>query len=128
AVKFTEHGRITVEARLLHETEHRTEFRIAVRDTGLGIPAEAQAGLFEPFVQLAPASAQTEGGTGLGLAISRQLVELMGGRIGFESEAERGSTFWFELELARAGDSKSPFEAIPAGCRVFVVDDNVDDR
>jgi signal transduction histidine kinase len=72
---------------------------VSVEDTGIGIPPERQAGIFESFAQGDESIPRIYGGTGLGLAICRQLVTLMGGRMGLESEPGRGSTFWFELTL-----------------------------
>ena len=126
AVKFTERGEVVVRARLLREHGGRAAFRIEVSDTGVGVPHDAQARLFQPFVQADGTTTRKFGGTGLGLAISRQLIELMTGQIGFESEPERGSTFWIELELPLvAGASKA---ALPATARLLVVDDSETNR
>ncbi len=108
AVKFTEHGEVTVAVRCLRESAERAAFRVEVRDTGVGIPPAAQAELFQPFTQADGTTTRKFGGTGLGLAISRQLVELMGGSIGFESVEGRGSTFWFVLELERRSQGARP--------------------
>ncbi len=94
AIKFTEKGGVSVRARFIPPG-----LRVEVQDTGIGIPAESQARLFEPFAQVDTSNARKYGGTGLGLAIARQLAELMGGRIGVESAAGIGSTFWFEVPI-----------------------------
>jgi PAS domain S-box-containing protein len=109
AIKFTEHGEVIVEVRALRTTATHETFRVTVRDTGIGITPEAQTKLFQPFTQVDGTSTRRFGGTGLGLAISRQLIEYMGGEVGFESEPQVGSSFWFELELARG----STGEAMP---------------
>jgi PAS domain S-box-containing protein len=101
AIKFTERGSVTVETRAVRSTLTHARFRMTVRDTGIGITPESQAKLFQPFTQVDGTSTRRFGGTGLGLAISRQLIEHMGGEVGFESEPNIGSSFWFELELAR---------------------------
>jgi PAS domain S-box-containing protein len=98
AVKFTAAGSVTVDARV---AEDRTAVRVAVRDTGIGVPADRQAEIFESFAQADESTNRLYGGTGLGLSISRQLIVLMGGRMGVESEPGRGSTFWFELPMPR---------------------------
>ena len=98
AVKFTESGRISVTAGWIDQPGSG-RLRVAVTDTGIGIPREAWSRLFERFSQAESSTTRRYGGSGLGLAISRQLIELMGGTIGFESEPGRGTRFWFELPL-----------------------------
>ena len=100
AIKFTDRGTVDVAARIVGRAPGRVRVRFAVRDTGIGISAEAQTRLFQPFVQVDDSTTRRFGGTGLGLAVSRQLVELMSGAIGCESEPGRGSLFWFEVEFA----------------------------
>ena len=103
AVKFTDRGAITVEARVLRRAPSHVVVRVSVMDTGIGIPPERQAGLFESFAQGDDSTTRVYGGTGLGLAICRQLVTLMGGHMGLESQPGRGSTFWFELTMSTTG-------------------------
>ncbi len=104
--------------------------RLEVTDTGIGIEREALERLFIPFAQADSSTTRTHGGTGLGLAISRQLIELMGGKLGATSEPGKGSTFWFELALERAEGKLDPpdEEHDLAGLRVLVVDDNASSR
>jgi len=97
AVKFTVRGSVRVEAAVSSQNATSVRVRIAVQDTGIGIPPAVQAKLFQPFVQAAEIG--RGGGTGLGLAISRQLARAMGGEIGVDSEPDKGSTFWFTMEL-----------------------------
>lgn len=123
AVKFTEQGHVTVTVRVEEDV-----VRVAVRDTGIGIPLEEQQRIFEPFVQV-PGSCGAVG-TGLGLAIARQLVERMGGRIGLESWPGQGSTFWFSLPLRPARAPAQPAEPLAdaprtwPGARILVADDD----
>jgi signal transduction histidine kinase/ActR/RegA family two-component response regulator len=117
AAKFTERGSIDVRASLATAGEREVTLRIAVRDTGIGIARDRQGRLFQPFEQLDSGSDREYGGTGLGLAICKDLAELMGGRVGVESEPGRGSTFWVEVPLARpeaARDDPAPRAAEPA--------------
>ena len=100
AIKFTSQGSITVTLDILDQTNTQVKLRAAVTDTGPGIDADLLPKLFTPFVQADTGVSRRYGGTGLGLSISKQLVELMGGRIGVISEPGKGSTFWFELPLA----------------------------
>lgn len=97
AVKFTESGEVTIELELIGRQARQAILMFRVRDTGIGVAPEKQARIFESFTQADDAINRRFGGTGLGLAISRQLVELMGGSIGLESEAGVGSVFWVSL-------------------------------
>ncbi|HYS04914.1 MAG TPA: response regulator [Candidatus Dormibacteraeota bacterium] len=131
AIKFTEKGEVVLRARLEEKQEGAVVVRFEVTDTGIGIAAEDRARLFSPFTQADGSTARKFGGTGLGLAISRQLVELMGGRIGVESEEDRGSTFWFTTRLLTQPEGvrarPRPRENL-RGLRVLVVDDNLTNR
>jgi PAS domain S-box-containing protein len=125
AIKFTERGSIHVSARLTGQTDERVRVRFEVRDTGIGISAEASAKLFQPFEQADSSTTRRFGGTGLGLVISKRLVELMEGDIGVASQPGIGSRFWFEVELGRS--QSKPVARMPTrdvrGMRVLVVDD-----
>jgi len=100
AVKFTSAGKVTVRAALCDSAE--AAVRIEVIDTGIGIEPSILDHMFEPFTQADASTTRNYGGTGLGLAIARQLIELMGGTVGAESELGAGSTFWIELPLVSA--------------------------
>jgi two-component system sensor histidine kinase/response regulator len=131
AIKFTEQGEVVLRARLEEKQEGAVVVRFEVTDTGIGIAREDRDRLFRPFTQADGSTARKFGGTGLGLAISRQLVELMGGRIGVESEEGRGSTFWFTTRLLTQPEGTRarprPRENL-RGLRVLVVDDNLTNR
>jgi PAS domain S-box-containing protein len=99
AIKFTERGRVQIEATLERQDGGRATVRFDVTDTGIGIRREQIAALFLPFTQADISATRKYGGTGLGLAICKQLVELMGGKIGAESQEGQGSTFWFDVVL-----------------------------
>jgi len=101
AIKFTETGHVLIEAECLERSDAAAMIRLSVQDTGIGIPEAARARLFQKFTQADASTTRKFGGTGLGLAISKQLVELMGGTIGVESEEGRGSRFWLTLPLER---------------------------
>jgi PAS domain S-box-containing protein len=101
AVKFTERGEVVISGELAEQTAERVIIRFSVRDTGIGIAPEQRSRIFESFVQADGSTTRRYGGTGLGLAISKQLVELMGGQMGVESELGRGSRFWFTATYAK---------------------------
>jgi signal transduction histidine kinase/CheY-like chemotaxis protein len=130
AIKFTTKGEVVVRLALLAAKGAHVALRVEVSDTGEGIPQEAQGRLFQPFTQADASTTRRFGGTGLGLAISRQLVELMGGAINFESEEGCGSQFWFELELPIAVEQPLAEEEGRdlEGRRILVVDDNENNR
>jgi len=108
AVKFTDSGRIDVEADMLRATGDGFLVRFSVRDSGIGIPPEQQSRLFESFTQGDGSSTRKYGGTGLGLSISKQLVELMGGALGVESTPGEGSRFWFTANFGKAALAVPP--------------------
>ncbi len=127
AVKFTDQGQVGIEVQVEEESERQVVVRFAVRDTGIGIPAEKQELIFQSFTQADGSMTRTYGGTGLGTAISKQLVEMMGGRIGLESEPGKGSCFWFTLPIRKAASASSGAEMerqLFAGMRGLVADDN----
>ena len=126
AIKFTEQGDVSIRVTAPHVTGDQANLRFEVTDTGIGIPPEAQARLFEPFTQADASTTRRFGGTGLGLAISRRIVQLLGGNIGVQSEVGRGTTFWFTVPCPRAGTAPAvhEFAAAIGGMRVLVVDDS----
>lgn len=99
AIKFTEQGHVLVEIKGEMTSDDSAEIHIAVQDSGIGINAEQQARLFDPFTQADASTTRKYGGTGLGLAICKRLVNLMDGEIGIDSTPGKGSTFWFKLPL-----------------------------
>jgi signal transduction histidine kinase/CheY-like chemotaxis protein/HPt (histidine-containing phosphotransfer) domain-containing protein len=131
AIKFTQKGEVVIRLTLEERSDNDAVIRLSVRDTGIGIPADRRDRLFQLFTQVDASTTRQYGGTGLGLAISKQLVELMRGQIGVESETGRGSTFWCTVRLrlqpchtaqaARLGEEMR-------GLRVLVVDDNATQR
>jgi signal transduction histidine kinase/CheY-like chemotaxis protein/HPt (histidine-containing phosphotransfer) domain-containing protein len=132
AIKFTEQGEVIIRLQLLDVSEQGLQMRFEVTDTGIGISPEQQQKIFESFSQADSSTTRRYGGTGLGLAISSQLVTLMDGEIGVESEPGQGSTFWFSVPLAR---SVIAVEREPErmrndlrGIRLLVVDDNATNR
>ena len=135
ALKFTERGEVELTVQALPPDpaapDQPRTLQFAVRDTGIGIPAEAQGRLFSSFTQVDASTTRKYGGTGLGLAISKRLTELMGGRMWLESEPGRGSTFFFTLraEWIRTAQSfVSPARVQLRGRHLLVVDDNATNR
>jgi signal transduction histidine kinase/CheY-like chemotaxis protein/HPt (histidine-containing phosphotransfer) domain-containing protein len=113
AVKFTDAGEVSVDV-WISSSEERQLLQACVRDTGCGIPLEAQSKLFQAFTQVDGSSIRQHGGTGLGLAIARRLTELMGGEIAVRSEPGKGSEFLFNVEVFR-GQARS---ALPGAALV----------
>jgi len=148
AIKFTERGEVTLRVAIEGEADGKAIVCFSVTDTGIGIRADKASALFMPFVQADVSTTRRYGGTGLGLAISKQLVGLMGGRIGIESREGEGSTFWFTVpfELASKPNlvpSVSPLQAgerrsvsrqivehfvVPHNVRILIAEDNVTNR
>ena len=141
AVKFTKRGSVTLRAETLTSADGNAMLRVAVVDTGIGIPADRLPRLFKSFSQTDVSISRQFGGTGLGLAISKKLTERMGGTIGVESRAGSGSTFWFQIpvtladadevesadqdiESARVEEALAAINALGRPVRVLVVEDN----
>ncbi|MBP2687010.1 MAG: histidine kinase, partial [Deltaproteobacteria bacterium] len=116
AVKFTEKGEVGVRIAIVSETPRHATVRFEVVDTGIGISAEAQRRIFDRFTQADESITRRFGGTGLGTTISKEIVELMGGTIGVQSELGKGSTFWFTVELTK--QSRQEDEAASAAALV----------
>ena len=142
ALKFTSEGEVSIATEIDHEDESSALLRFSVRDTGIGIPVGQQARIFLPFTQADSSTTRLYGGTGLGLAISRELVELLGGRIGVQSEPQKGSHFWFTALFAKqtavaeapahpggedraAAHPRQPPPPLHRTGRVLVAEDNV---
>ncbi len=132
AIKFTNHGEVVVSVSSRVMTDERYEIKLAVRDTGIGIPREALDKLFKSFSQVNASTTRKYGGTGLGLAISRRLAELMGGQLNVTSQAGLGSTFYFtiavDVALGVSGPHNDQSQPALASRRVLIVDDNATNR
>lgn len=131
AVKFTEQGEVAIRIAVVEENKARVILRFSVTDTGIGIPEDQRNRLFQAFSQVDGSTTRPYGGTGLGLIISKQLVKMMGGDIGVESEAGRGSEFWFTLPFEKQCDSRPGELEIPTAIqdkRILIVDDNATNR
>ena len=127
AVKFTDHGEITVKVRVQEKDEKSQFVYFAVSDTGIGLTSEQMGRLFQAFEQADASTTRQRGGTGLGLAISKRLAELMGGEVGVTSEIGQGSTFWFTARLGSGLATASSYSAPRPdlrGRQVLVIDDN----
>lgn len=123
AIKFTETGSVCLRVEQIREMPKKVFLRIEVADTGIGIPIESQARIFERFSQADESITRRYGGTGLGTTIAKQIVELMGGTIGLESEPGKGSVFWFTLELEKQPALNTQTKGINtlSGIRILVV-------
>ena len=112
-MKFTDRGRVTVALTATAAADGRAMLRMAVTDSGIGIPPEKQALVFEKYRQADSSTTRRYGGTGLGLAICRQLATRMDGTVGVESEVGKGSTFWFTIPLVAAAADEAAQPALP---------------
>ncbi len=131
AIKFTESGEVSIRAEMLSESERDVFLKFSVTDTGIGIPEDRVQAIFERFQQADGSTTRKFGGSGLGLAITTQLVSMMGGEIGVESEVGKGSCFWFTVKFEKQPVSKTRPVTIPMplrGVRILGVDDNPTNR
>jgi PAS domain S-box-containing protein len=133
AIKFTDKGEILIRAEPVSETDTHATIRFSVKDTGIGIPLERQAAIFERFTQVDGSTTRRYGGTGLGLTISKQLIEAMGGQIGLDSTPGEGSTFWFVAVFEKQSDKKETGSWVAPSVNIrnlhiLGVDDNATNR
>ncbi|MFN7933722.1 MAG: response regulator [Bryobacteraceae bacterium] len=135
ATKFTHRGSIRVALMGKEKTSDGMQFRFEVSDTGIGVPEELQAHIFEPFTQADSSLTRRHGGTGIGLAVCKKIVSSLGGDIGLRSAEGIGSVFWFQIPLKRAkrDSPATPAAALPANPapsngsrrpRILIVEDN----
>lgn len=128
AIKFTDQGEVLLSISLLEQTDDDILLKFSVRDNGIGLTEEQRNKLFKSFTQADTSTTRKYGGTGLGLAICKQLVELMGGEIGVESQFGNGSTFFFTVRLCITDKKLLKVKQEVEGMRVLVVDDNATAR
>jgi len=132
SLKFTEKGEIAINVKILKKENDKVSLHFTVKDTGIGIPKEKQAKIFESFSQVDSSTTRKYGGTGLGLSICKQLTELMGGKIWVESEISKGSTFHLTLPSVIVEKPEGREEKIESpeikNLRILIVDDNYTNR
>ncbi len=129
AIKFTEKGEVVIRVSLIEEIGSVAKIEFRVIDTGIGIKPESQKKLFQPFTQVDASTTRKYGGTGLGLAICRQIIDLMGGTIGIDSDEGKGSQFWFRVPFVKQSTDaianlRPRNEVNLNDIRVLVVDDS----
>lgn len=130
AIKFTKRGSVKVRVHVLSENNNRVEIEIGVSDTGIGMSEEIQKKIFGTFIQADESTTRKYGGTGLGLAIVKQLVEIMGGRYGVESELNKGSLIWVSLPFETTAEKAEPvgksqkLNIVKLSGTVLLVEDN----
>ena len=132
AIKFTDHGEVSVEVSLKAVTNGRACLQFSIRDTGIGIALDQQGGLFQEFQQAQTSGKRLYGGTGLGLAVCRSIVTLMGGTIGLKSMPGEGTTITFDAHFDVAPESQ-PAPPVPSaedlqGMPILIIDDNATNR
>jgi signal transduction histidine kinase/DNA-binding response OmpR family regulator len=131
AIKFTSEGEVVIRVSCLSQTDDSHELKIAVSDTGIGIPVEQRNRLFKSFSQIDASTTRKYGGTGLGLAISKGFVELMDGEIGISPDREVGSEFWFTFKAGYCEQEYQPkpvFQGVLNNMKAIIVDDNQTNR
>ena len=124
AVKFTKDGVVGLDVFIEKEITRQVELRFVISDTGIGLPREQRERIFKPFLQGETSTTRAYGGTGLGLSIARQLVEMMGGRIGIDSREGVGTNCWFTLPLQLREEDELTADYDFKDKKVLVVDDN----
>ncbi len=124
AIKFTERGEVSLAVSKRGETRTQHDLRFEVKDTGVGISADAATKLFRPFSQADTSTTRNFGGTGLGLVICKRIVDLMGGEIGVDSTPGRGSTFWFQIPMLKAVGDIGTRKRDVHGARILFVTAN----
>ena len=140
AIKFTDHGSVTLRARVIEDRDDDLLIHFEVKDTGIGIAPETLAALFHAFEQADASTTRQYGGSGLGLVITRRLAELMGGKVGADSTPGEGSSFWFTARLqpgrgempaasaAATEDTEMELRRHHAGARLLLAEDNAINR
>lgn len=126
AVKFTHDDLVLVEVKLVKKTKKKAKIKFLIQDHGIGIPKHKQEMIFEKFTQVDASTVRKYGGTGLGLSLCKTLVELMGGKIGVDSDEGKGATFWFDLELPivqECGETTPIAECIKDK-KILIIDDH----
>ena len=126
-IKFTDQGEVTLRVSLVNQSTGQARLRFEIKDTGIGISSEQQSLLFQPFTQADSSNTRRFGGTGLGLVISKKLIEAMQGAVQFESQMNRGTTFWFEIEFPVQAQTPPVWE-LPQSVsnrRILVVEDHL---